>query len=263
MRYRKLELLLVSVGLVGILISILISLLNGAGISEILGQALFVPVLMLALHYGKHYGYISAVIAALILLIVKTNELGPLGLASIDTRLVILQAAAFGFVGLLAGELAARIKYVVAKIADDTFVDEKTKVFSQSYVEKLIGKLLSGYRRHGRSFTIIFINIHWSKPTAEDAKQKELSRIANIMRSNVRLVDEVAHLDDGRFCLVLPDTPKSSAQIVLKRLKKGYSASRHYLRFSAEWTEHILGLPGDEDEIEALVPQADSVKVTA
>ena len=44
MRYRKLELLLMSVGLVGILVSILTSLLDGAELIELLGQALFVPI---------------------------------------------------------------------------------------------------------------------------------------------------------------------------------------------------------------------------
>lgn len=263
MRYRKLELLLMSVGLVGIAISILVSLLNGARPSELIGQALFMPVLVLALHYGRHYGYASAIIAAMILLMLKTREMGPLDLGAAGTRLVLLQAVAFGLVGILAGELAARIKYVVAKIADEEFVHDETKVFSQHYIVKLIAKLLSGYERNGRPFTIIVLDINWQSPTTAAAKSKQLARIANVLRSHVRLVDEVAHLDDGRFCLVLPDTPPSGAQTVHERLRKAYAGSRRLFHFSAEWTERILSMPDDENEIRALAPPALSIKVTA
>jgi GGDEF domain-containing protein len=263
MKYRKLELLLMSVGLIAILISIFTSLLNGAQIDELIGQALFVPVLILALHYGRHYGYTGAIVAALILLIIKTQKLGDLNLANSEGRQVLMQAVAFGLVGIFGGELAVRMKYVMAKITNEQFVDDDTKVFSERYVHDLIGRLLSGYHRHHRPFAILFIEVSWPKPISEHSKAKQLGRIANIIRGNVRLVDEVGYLNDGRFCLVLPDATCDSANIVYERLKKLYGGSQHYFHVSAEWSCDILGLPEDESAIAQLATPFGPIEVIA
>ncbi len=263
MRYRKLELLLLSVGLVGILVSISIALLNGARIAELLGQALFVPVLFFALHYGRRAGYSAALAAALLFLIIKTRALGEIDLAALDGRLAVLQAAAFGLVGIFGGELAIRIKYVVAQITDDGLIDTRTKLFSHEYIERLIVKLWARYNRFERGFTILFIELRWPEPPTDIARSKQIYRIADVLRSGVRLIDEVGYLRDGRFCLILPDTSADGASSVYARLEKTYSKSKQYYRLTAEWHAEILSLPEDEQLIAKLIPPSERVRVTA
>ena len=263
MRYRKLELLLLSVGLVGILVSIITALLNGARIAELLGQALFVPVLFFALHYGRRAGYTTAVAAALLFLIIKTQALGDIDLTALDGRLAVLQAAAFGIVGIIGGEVAMRIKYVVAQITDESLIDTRTMLFSHEYMERLIGKLWAGYNRGGPGFAILFVEPRWPELPTVIARARQISRIANVLRDGVRLVDEVGYLRDGRFCLVLPDTSADDASFVYDRLKKTYSKSKQYFRLTAEWHEEILDLPDDEQQIAELVPPNERVRVTA
>ncbi len=263
MKYRKLELLLLSVGLVGILVSIITALLNGARIAELLGQALFVPVLFFALHYGRRAGYAAAVVAALLFLIIKTQALGEIDLTVQDGRLAVLQAAAFGLVGIIGGELAMRIKYVVAHITDEGLIDTRTKLFSHEYIERLLTKLWSGYKRDGRSFTMLFIELRWPEPPTDMARAKQISRIADVLRSSVRLVDEVGYLHDGRFCLILPDTSPDNASTVYARLKKTYTNSQKYFHLTAEWREEILNLPADETQIAKLIPSSEHFRVTA
>ncbi len=254
MRYRKLELLLLSVGLVGVLVSIITALLGGAGIRELIGQALFVPVLFSALHYGRRYGYVAAIIAALVLLMVRTQAFGSLSFSSAEGRQALLQAAGFGVVGIIGGELATRIKYVVAHIADEGFIDSGTGLFSQDYVERMINRLWAGYSRSNNAFSLLFINLSWADAVDDIGQRKQRGRIADILRANVRLVDEVGSLKDGRFCLILPDTTAEGAKTVQGRLAKAYSKSRQHSRLTADWRDELLSLPQDEERIKELVP---------
>lgn len=263
MKYRKLELLLMSVGLVGILISMMSSLINGSERVEILGQALFVPVLFFALHYGRQLGYLAAVGAALVFLIAKTQELGQLDVMTLADRLILMQAASFGLVGIIGGELATRIKYVVARIADEEYVDEQTHVFSSRYMRKLIAKLLSSYERHDRVFSVLFIDMAWQEPILEKKRTNQVNRVARVLRDNVRLIDEVGYLDDGRFCLVLPETDIDGVKVVRERLRKAYSLAGQYSRFSAEWKMTVLTLPENEPEIKHLAARDEQAKVIA
>ena len=48
-----------------------------------------------------------------------------------------------------------------------------------------------------------------------------LRAVATQIRGDVRLVDDVARLDDGRFLLVLPYTDKAGARIAADRVSQG------------------------------------------
>ncbi len=263
MRYRKLELLLLSIGLLGILISILTALINGARVGELLGQALFVPVLFFALHYGRRAGYAAAVGSALLYLMINTRALGEIDLSVGDGRLVMLQALAFGIVGIIGGELAMRIKYVVAHVTDEGLIDTHTKVFSHEYIERLVEKLWAGYDRQGKGFSVLFIELRWAEEPTDNARSKQISRIADVLRSTVRLVDEVGYLRDGRFCLILPDTSAGGAAVVYSRVRKTYSKMKQYARLTADLHEEILSLPDDELLIKEILLPNTSIRVTA
>ena len=45
--------------------------------------------------------------------------------------------------------------------------------------------------------------------------------VAAFIRDDVRMVDDVARLEDGRFVVLLPHTPGDSAPIVASRLTDG------------------------------------------
>jgi GGDEF domain-containing protein len=261
MKYRKLELLFLAIGLVGIFISILISLVNKAQISELLGQALFVPVLFLALHYGRQYSYVGAVIAALIYLIANAQDFNGLNLSSEAGQLVIMRAGLFGLIGILGGELAVRAKYVLAKMTSEGLVDDKTNVFSQSYIEGLIARMLHEYDRYKRPFSVLFIGLDWSEPLSQADKERLIPRMANIFRGNVRLVDEVGYWG-GRFCLVLPHTGGEAARAIFERLEKIWMHSGHS-RIPLKLNQSILSVPEHEAEMKELASRMIESKITA
>jgi GGDEF domain-containing protein len=261
MKYRKLEMVFLAIGLIGIFISILISLVNKAQPSELLGQALFVPVLFLALHYGRQYSYVGAVVAALIYLIANAQDFNGLNLSSQTGQLVIMRAGLFGLIGIMGGELAVRAKYVLARMTSEGLIDDKTNVFSQNYIEALIARMLHEYDRYKRPFSVLFIDLDWSEPLSQAEKERLVPRMANIFRGNVRLVDEVGYWNE-RFCLVLPYTGGDAAKTIFERLEKIWRHSGHS-RIPVTLSASVLSVPEDETEIKKLSSEIVDSRITA
>lgn len=263
MKYRKLELLLLALGVTAVLASILLSFSNKTQLSEIIGQALFVPVLFLALHYGRSYGYVSAILAAFVYLVARVQEFDSLSLTTFDGQLVVARAGLFGLIGIFGGELAMRIKYVVARFADEDLIDGHTNVFSCSYLQRSVHRLLCEYYRYQRPFSLLVVSLRWHENLNSPGKAKIIPRIAKVISDNVRVVDEVGYLDEDRFCLVLPNTPSPAAQIVCNRLEKSYRHFRDGHHIPAELEKLILSLPEDEQRIKDLLPENEPAKVLA
>lgn len=252
MGYRKLELLLVSVGMVGIMASMMMALLSGAALFDLLKQALFIPVFFFAHHYGRRHGYIAVVFAVLVLLIARTQTAGMIDVTSPEGRAALAQISLFGAAGVIVGELAARIKYVAVSLADQGFIDPDTGLFSPTYINRVISKSWAAYQRDKKPFSLLFIELVWSDSMTTADKKKQLVRIANIIKTNMRLVDEVGCLESGRFCLVFSDTTVDIAEIANARLKKAILRSHHNFR-SADWRTEILAVPRDEQRIQGIL----------
>ncbi len=195
MRYRKLERLLLSVGLLGVLVSMVVAVINGAPLFNFLGQLLFVPAFFFTLHYGRRYGYIATALSALVLLVVRTLTDGAIDLSTPEGREALVLISAFGVAGIIGGELAARIKYATASLADEGFIDPDTGIFSAAYIDRVINKCWSTYRRDKKPFSVLFIDVVWPDSIKTAAKEKLQARIANVIRTNVRLVDDVGCIE--------------------------------------------------------------------
>ena len=253
--YRKLELLFLTLSLVAVLSSIIYSFMEKANFSEILGQALFVPVLFIALHYGRQQGFLAASIAALIYLIAKAQDYNTLSLASVDGQFMIARAGLFGLIGIFGSELAMRTKYLIAKLSGYAHIDDQTHLYTQNYLQKLISKLFHGYQRQARPFAVMFITVDWAESTEPNVREKTIPRMANIIRDSVRLIDEVGYLSDRCFCLVLPETHALAAQLVWRRIEEAYiEAKPSPVNVAGLSCERILSMPENEAEIRAMLP---------
>jgi len=71
------------------------------------------------------------------------------------------------------------------------------------------------------------------------------------VRADVRVVDEVSRLDDGRFVALLPQTPKAGGEVVCKRLAKGTVAVLGAREESV--AVRLLAAPQDEAAIAAFI----------
>jgi len=263
-KYRKLELLFLTLCLFAVLLSIIISFSQKAQFSEILGQALFVPVLFIALHYGRQPGFLAATGGALIYLIARAQELNSLNLSTEDGQYVIARAVLFGLIGIFGSELATRSKYLIARLSGEEQIDGQTHLYSQTYLQKLLTRLFGEYHRYARPFSILFITLDWTKPSEASAREKLIGKVANIIRSHVRLIDEVGYLSDNCFCLVLPETPGQAAQSIYERIEKAYLVQTAQMTvFPRMICERVLSMPGNQAEIKAMLPERDVAKFIA
>ncbi|MDP1809365.1 MAG: diguanylate cyclase [Actinomycetota bacterium] len=244
--------------------SIIISFTQRAPSSEILGQALFVPILFIALHYGRQLGFMAATSGAMIYLIARVEEINNLNLLTQDGRSVMARAVLFGLIGIFGSELATRSKYLIAGLAGGEHLEDQTHLYSQAYLQKSIARLFSEYHRHARPFSILFVTLDWTQPSETAAREKLIGKVANIMRSHVRLIDEVGYLSDNCFCLVLPETPVQAARLVFERLEKAYLIQATQMAVYPKMIcERVLNMPENEAEIKAMLPERDLAKFIA
>ena len=263
MKYRKFEAIALASTLVAVLISMIISINRGSAMSVVLGQALFIPVLFFSLHYGRQIGFLAATTSSLIYLMARVQEVNELSLASLDGQLIISRAALFGFVGIFSSELATRFKYIFARFSNRENLDQTTRLFNQGYLQTLVARLFHAYNRDNRTFSIIFIGIDWRPAVDANIKKHRFTKLAKIIRDNVRLVDEVGYVNDDCFCIVLPETHLSAAQLVSERLESFLKGSQIQNKEALRINKKILCASDHNAEVKAMLPAEVVAKLSA
>jgi len=254
MNYSRFEQLALVIGVGAILGSLALALAGGAvDYTEIVAQILLLGVLFAAVKYGRRGGLLAAIIASTVYILMRvpllaTGELPPAAYLILVTRLL-----AFGLVGVVGGEACSRLKYMVARLEGDSAVDEWSRVFNQAYAATAIEQAMGRFRRYGEPFSLIIVSV--SAALINDlrpARQRTVVRgVADHIRADVRMVDEVARLDDGRFVVLLPHTSRDGGRVVLERLGKGV---RHTLGSRDEAVSvECLGAVEDAAVIDALI----------
>lgn len=213
---------------------------------EVLAQLMLFLVLVAAVRYGRRGGLLAAVIASVIYVVLRVPQLT---IGSISPGVLVMLAsrlAAFGLVGVVGGEAFSRMKYAFATMEGRSAIDEWSRVYNQAYVHSELEQARSRFRRYGEAVSVVTIAL--SPALTADLRpprQRSLVRgVADHIRSDIRMVDEVGRLDDGRFVVLLPHTPGSGAQVVVERLGNGV---RKTLGARDEAvTIRCLSLPEDE-----------------
>jgi len=136
---------------------------------------------------------------------------------------MVTRIAAFGLVGIVGGEVCSRIKYVFARFDDSNTIDDWSRVYNQRYAARAIEQARARYTRYGEPFSLVLITL--SPAITGDMtpqRQRSLVRaVANYVRDDIRMVDEVGRLEDGRFVVLLPHTPREGGEVVTARLSAG------------------------------------------
>ncbi len=251
MRYRWFERVLLIVGGAAILATIPFGGGDGLDPVEVLAQLLLFGVLVGAAHWGRRGGVIAATLASLVYVTLRAPLIAGADSFSPDLLLPLLtRFAAFGVVGVVGGELCNRVKYFMSEIEDDARVDLWTRVFNQRHIHALLSASQSEHVRYGAPYSVVTLTITPSllsdlRPTKQRAV---LRAVADHIRHDVRLVDDVARLDDGRFLILLPHTPRQGALVAGERVRTGV---RDVL--GAKDSSLTIVVLGTEEDAEALL----------
>lgn len=246
MRYSRLELSIIAIGTAAILASMLFTYRAAPVTEEIIAQLLMIGVLIAAVHWGRNGGFVGATLASLVYIFLRIPLVAEHGGLTEDiTWLIGTRVMAYGLIGIVGGELSRRVKYLVARAEGAHSVDEWSQVYNQEHIGTVLDAAIGQHERYGMPLTVILLEVSERVTDAlKPSRHRVLVRgVANLLRNDTRLVDEVARLDDGRFLVLLPHTPRDKAEAVAERLRGGVADTIGSRLESVPTT--IIGTPDD------------------
>ena len=225
MKYSRFEQLIVAAGSIVILGALVLSLYGGGpGFEEVAAQLMLFMTLVAAVHYGRKGGTIVAIAAATVYIVIRIPLLSStVGVSSAALFMILSRLAAYGLVGVVGGDLFGRIKYMFARFENSGTIDDWSRVYNQLYAYRALEQAHARFTRYNEPYSLILLTLSPSL-TAElrPSRQRTLIRgVANYIRGDVRMVDEVSRLGDGRFVMLLPHTPRDGGVIVRDRVASG------------------------------------------
>lgn len=255
MTHSRLEQLVLIIGSAAILGSLALAVPAGSGPEpvEIIAQLLLVGVLFGAVRYGRQGGTIAACIASIIYVALRLPAFVAAPPTTLGLFLIAARIVAYGLVGIGGGEVTHRLLYTLVELKDRSAIDEWSHALSEQFFARELEQALGRSARYGEPFSVVLISIS-AALTADlkPSRQRTIVRsVSNALRADVRLVDEVARLTDGRFAILLPHTPRSGGAVVCERL---LALARTTLAARDEAvTAQLLGAPEDEAALRALL----------
>jgi GGDEF domain-containing protein len=229
MSYSRFEQVVIGAGALTVCGSVLISFASNGwpGWPILISQILLLPVLVVAIHYGRNAGLLAALLAATTFVLLQIPVLSaPAGLNPTEVASIAFSVAAFGLVGIVGGDLAGRVKYFFARHEQSSAIDDWSRVYNQVRASELLENARERFSRYGEPFAVVVIGrITFPSDMAPARQRSAVRAVANYLRSDVRMIDEVARLDDGRFLVILPHTQRHGGAVVTARLIEGMAGA--------------------------------------
>ncbi len=223
MRYARFQALAMVLGTIAVVATLAVNPVAQPQPAEIAAQLLIVVVLGAAVYAGRHGGFIGALVATFVYVIMRLPLLSQMGLSADIAVMLAVRITTFAVVGVIGGEISSRIKYVFVRMEDSSFIDHDTGVYNARYAGTAIGGGVALYRRYGVPYSVALITC--VPATFQDSSPRRtasrLHAIASHVRNDIRVVDDLAHLGDGRFAVLLPHTDHDGGTVCASRLVTG------------------------------------------
>lgn len=100
----------------------------------------------------------------------------------------------------------------------DLLSDPETGLFSQAYFDVALEARIAAARRRLRPVALVVLDIVRGL-ASEEAQPADAGLVTIALRRTLREADTACRLDDGRFALVLEDTPESGAIWTVERIR--------------------------------------------
>ena len=107
----------------------------------------------------------------------------------------------------------------LAEASSNTLTDESTGLFSQEYFDVALDARLSAARRHLRPVAVVLVEV--VEGLADGSPRPATPRaVADSISATIRDADTACRMADGRFGLVLEDTPENGAIWTVERIRR-------------------------------------------
>ena len=97
--------------------------------------------------------------------------------------------------------------------------DPETGLFGEAYFIVTVEQRISAARRHLRPVSVSVVDIV-ADPTASDPAAIDPFAVTEALAETLRDADTACRLDDGRFAVILEDTPENGAIWTIERLRR-------------------------------------------
>ena len=103
--------------------------------------------------------------------------------------------------------------------------DDATGLFNEQFFRVSLDTRVSAARRHLRPVAVVLVQV--SEGVREGAPEPAAPDVvAESVRSTLRDADTACRLDDGRFALILEDTPENGAVWTVERVRRALATLR-------------------------------------
>ncbi len=254
MRDTRFEQLVLLIGGAAILGALALSYASGPPEpAEAVAQIMLFGVLAAAVKLGRKGGLIAACVASVIYVAMRIDLLQSTPIPPSALMIIAARIASFGLVGVAGGEIVTRMRYSMSRLEGGSALDDWSRVYNQRWAHRTLDQARAKYRRYGEPFSVVVVTLSPSLLAGfKPSRQRTLVRgVADHIRSDIRMVDEVSRIDDGRFLVLLPHTPRDGGVVVADRL----SANVRQALGSREESVSVkcLGVPDDEPSLNALI----------
>jgi hypothetical protein len=208
-------------------------------------------VLAAAVHWGRNGGFIAAAGATVAYALLGVPQVATgRGLQPNTVQLVLVHVAVYAIVGVVGGEVCGRLKYQLTALGGGSALDDDTRLYAATVVHGLARGGIARFHRYGTPFSVVELTL--SPGLFADLRSVKrramLRRVAGHVRNDVRMVDDIGRLDDGRFVVLLASTPFAGATVVADRLQ---AAVRDLLSARNDSvTARVFATDGDPEELE-------------
>jgi len=106
-----------------------------------------------------------------------------------------------------------------------TLTDDATGLFNEQFFRVSLDTRVSAARRHLRPVAVVLVQV--SEGVREGAPEPVApDLVAEGVRATLRDADTACRLDDGRFALILEDTPENGAVWTVERVRRALAVVR-------------------------------------
>jgi diguanylate cyclase (GGDEF)-like protein len=188
---------------------------------------------------------------------------GVLGLASASSKGFTTQQRRW--MDTLAGNMAIAMQNAILyqQREREAVRDGLTHLYNHRFLQERLIQEIERYKRHGRFFSLIILDIDHFKRYNDTFGHPEGDRLlialAGILRNSVRQVDFVARYGGEEFAIVLPECPKDKAVQVAERVRRNVEdfQNAHQDHYNLTISAGVSSFPADGDDKEQIFEQAD------
>lgn len=175
----------------------------------------------------------------------------------------------FGMInGFLYGFYNYRINYLIEKTRLLSITDELTQINNRRYFIDELEKEIERSKRFSRNLSLIILDIdkfkYYNDTYGHIFGDKIIQSVAMSLTKTIRKTDFVARYGGDEFVIVMPETEKSTANILVERLQKKFSQDffenrKLQVKIKISVSLGVASFPNDAKTADELIHNADIV----